>query len=103
MSETSLPPKEYILQLVRKEKTQTIASEFSECGDYQNLVEWKDERSYGDGNERYATIHFKQYDLYVSLIGMYSSHGSSTWDECFVSRPYVHREVRYEAVEEKGE
>lgn len=106
-NKTSLPPKEEILEMVREqskiENAREFARQFSNYGDYYDLIDWNDERSYGDGNERFATIHFKEYDLYVSLVGVYSSYGESTWDQIYVSRPYIHREVRYQAVEEKGQ
>lgn len=106
-NKTSLPPKEEILALVKEQNelgnARSFASEFSEYGDYVDLIEWVEQRSYGDGNERFATIHFKEYNLYVSLVGVYSSYGESTWDQIYVSKPYIYREVRYEPVEEKGE
>ena len=105
--ETSLPPKEEILEMVKQQdeiqNAREFENKFSRYGRYSELIEWFDERNYGDGNEQFATVYFKPYDLYVSLIGTYSSYDGSTWEQCFVSRPYIHREVRFEPVEEKKE
>lgn len=57
-----------------------------------------EDRNEGDGNECFFTLHFEQYNLYVSLIGTYSSWNDPYWVEVFISTPYVYQETRFKAV-----
>ena len=53
----------------------------------------------GDGNAMYLTLHLPDYDLYVSIIGTYSSWASGEWEDVFVSEPYIHTETKYKRKE----
>ena len=66
----------------------------------RDSVEEVENRNEGDGHAMYLTLHFKPYDMYVTLAGYYSSWGSSEWDEIFVSKPYEVTETYYARVEE---
>ena len=66
--------------------------------DTENSVEEVEHRDEGDGHAQYMTIHFKPYDLYVSMTGRYSSYGDCSWNEVFISEPYPHTETRYRKI-----
>ena len=55
----------------------------------------------GDGRGRYMTLHFKPYDLYVTLEGRYSSWGDSEWSDVYVSEPKEHIVISYDRKETK--
>jgi hypothetical protein len=78
----------------RRRKNQYTADELEEAvvDDSYETVENDND---GDGREQRRTYHFKDYDLYVSLVGTYSSHGDCYWNDVFVSEPYEYTETRY--------
>lgn len=53
----------------------------------------------GDGKEMRRTYFFPRFNIFVSMIGVYSSWDSSTWNECFESVPYIFSETRYKKKE----
>ncbi len=56
----------------------------------------------GDGRTAYLTLKFDfkdgQPDLFVSMLGYYSSYGGDNWDRVFFSEPYTFTETRYREV-----
>ena len=53
--------------------------------------------NYGDGNDWLITIHFINHNLYVNLIGSYSSWDSPYWSKVSFAIPYQHTETRYKS------
>ncbi len=62
----------------------------------RGLVQIPEETNDGDGREARTTILFTPYNLYVSLIGIYSSYDETAWERVFVSEPYQHCFTRYQ-------
>lgn len=65
--------------------TKTLTPEEQADEEIIDSVQTVERHNDGDGRTMYLTLHFKPYDLFVSLNGTYSSHGSSSWQEVFVS------------------
>lgn len=57
-------------------------------------------QSYGDGNELQKVFHFAEADVYVLLVGTYSSWDSSDYDTVTIAEPYTFTETRYKPVED---
>jgi hypothetical protein len=51
--------------------------------------------SFGDGNETGKTYHFKDFDIYVNIEGVYSSWEGTAWQECYISEPFIFTETQY--------
>lgn len=43
-------------------------------------IKFVDSGNDGDGREMWQVLHIPDYDLYIKLIGCYSSWGNSTWE-----------------------
>lgn len=83
----------------KRRSTNTLLVEEQEEENVRSSVEGVQSYNDGDGNCQYKTLYFKPYDLYVSLVGTYSSWGEGSWDDVFVSEPYIHTETRYKKKE----
>ncbi len=57
-----------------------------------------EDRNFGDGNDAFKTFYFKDYDLYISMTGYYSSYNGYEWTSIFLSKPYQYTETRYEEI-----
>lgn len=68
-----------------RRNTKTLTPEEQSDEEILDSVETVERHNDGDGRTMYQTVHFKPYDLYVTMLGTYSSHGSSYWEEVFVS------------------
>jgi len=69
-----------------------------------NIIDRKEysivyDQNYGDGNDYFVAIEFKNHPgLYVLLEGTYSSWDSPHWDKVTFAQPYEHKETRYKTV-----
>jgi hypothetical protein len=52
-------------------------------------------KSGGDGNELDITIEVVPYNLFINLEGTYSSWDSNSFNDCYLSVPYVFQETRF--------
>lgn len=57
-----------------------------------------DTDSDGDGAEARILFWFTDHDLYVMVVGVYSSHGDTTYDEVYFVRPKAVTITEYEKV-----
>jgi FtsZ-interacting cell division protein YlmF len=70
-----------------RRETNTLTPEEQADEETKDSAKVVEDHNDGDGRTMYKTIHFKPYDLYVTILGTYSSHGSSWWNDVFLSRP----------------
>ncbi len=66
------------------EQVKKLQSEYElvtcESDKEQDRVKFVDSGNRGDGREMWEVLHIPDYNLYIKLIGCYSSWGNSTWD-----------------------
>ena len=85
---------EYIAHRQRRAANALLPVELADKALKASVVMVEDDND-GDGNEMRKTIHFKDYDLYVSLRGYYSSWDNSQWENVYVTRPVEYTAVRF--------
>lgn len=92
--------KEEILEKIKGNNAEWFGNiDYSDHCKLCGKIQLMDQRYYGDGNERFVTVHFVDHGIYVSVEGYYSSYGSSSWDTCYLSVPYTHTEIRFNRVD----
>ena len=92
--------KEEIIDKVNKRDTKWAydLSSWNCPTDYRKEVETVYDQHWGDGNEYYICLYFKNHDLYVLLEGTYSSWDSPDWHNLSFGEPYEFKETRYKPV-----
>lgn len=79
-------------------KPQLTLEEYLE-DEVEASVEELDISNSGDGSQCRRTMHFIPYNLYVTMLGTYSSWDSPKWDDVFFSEPYTFTETRFKPVD----
>lgn len=55
-------------------------------------------QNYGDGNDYIVCLHFKLLNIYVLLLGTYSSWDSTHWESVSIAEPFEYIETRYKPI-----
>ena len=84
-----------ILEKIEKKDTEYFANIYD--NQRQNISVVYDQ-NYGDGNDYIVCLHFELLNIYVLLIGTYSSWDSTEWVSASIAEPFEHIETRYKPI-----